>query len=38
MDEYEGAYSIDLSHLKSKLPKAGSDLLNYLGVANWKRR
>ena len=37
-EEYDGAYSVDLSHLKSKFPKASSDVLNHLGIANWKRR
>ncbi|KAL9612038.1 MAG: hypothetical protein Q9167_003364 [Letrouitia subvulpina] len=37
-DDYEGVYSVDLSHLKSKYPKASQDLLNRLAVTNWKRR
>ena len=37
-DDYEGAFSADLSHLQSKYPQANEELLNRLGVANWKRR
>ncbi|KAL9042221.1 MAG: hypothetical protein Q9214_003848 [Letrouitia sp. 1 TL-2023] len=37
-DDYEGAYSVDLAHLKSKYPEASQELLNRLAVANWKRR
>ena len=37
-DNFEGAYSFNLSHIQSKYPKANKDLLSRLGNANWTLR
>ena len=35
---YEGSHHFDQSHVRSKFPKATSELINRLGTANWRRR